>query len=56
MSLAAALSGKNITIIDPVSMSGQKINGNRLKEYQIEFKDLRKLSRQPGETVFNLHK
>lgn len=53
VSLAAALSGKNITIINPVTMSGEKIDGNRLKEYQAEFKDLRKISKQPGETVFN---
>lgn len=53
VSLAAALSGKDITIINPVTMSGQKITGNRLKEYETEFETLRKISRQPGATTFN---
>jgi hypothetical protein len=52
VSLAASLSGKNIVFIDPVSISGQKITGSRLKEYQGEFKKLRLNYRQPGNTVF----
>jgi hypothetical protein len=52
VSLAAALSGKNIVFIDPVTTSGQKITGNRLKEYQREFEKLRLSYRQPGNTVF----
>ena len=34
VSLVAALSGKNVTFINPVSMSGQKIGDDKLKEYQ----------------------
>jgi hypothetical protein len=52
VSLAAALSGKDITLIDPVTMSGQKITGNRLKECQAEFDALRRLAGQPGQTLF----
>ena len=52
VSLAAALSGKNILFIDPVTISGQKIAGNRLKEYQKEFDKLRLNYRRPGNTVF----
>ena len=53
VSLAAALSGKNITFINPVTMSGQKISGTRLKEFQTEFEKLRASYKQPGNTVFN---
>ncbi len=53
VSLAAALSGKNIRIINPVTMSGVTISGNSLKEYRTEFAKLRTLSGQKGETVFN---
>ena len=52
VSLAASLSGKNIVFIDPVTISGQKIAGNRLKEYQREFEKLRLNYMQPGNTVF----
>jgi hypothetical protein len=52
VSLAAALSGKNMVFIDPVTISGQKITGNRLKEYQREFEKLRLNYRQPGNTEF----
>jgi hypothetical protein len=53
VSLAAALSGKNLTFINPVTMSGQKISGTRLKEFQTEFEKLRVNYKQPGNTVFN---
>lgn len=53
VSLAAALTGKKITIIDPVTMSGGKITGSSLQAYKKEFETVRKISRQPGETVFN---
>ena len=53
ISLAAALSGKNITFINPLTMSGQKISEEKLKEYQTEFKKLRVSYKQPGTTVFN---
>jgi dienelactone hydrolase len=52
ISLAAALSGGNIEFINPVTMSGQKINEIRLKEYNSEFSEIRKICRQPGITVF----
>jgi len=50
VSLAAALSGKDVTFINPVSMSGQKIKGTRLKEFQTEFDKIREICRQPGKT------
>ncbi len=53
VSLAAALSGKNIRIINPVTMSGVKITGSSLKEYQAEFARLRTRSGQLGATIFN---
>jgi hypothetical protein len=53
VSLAAALSGKNITFINPVTMSGQKVSVTRLKEYKTEFEKLRSSYKQPGNTVFN---
>ena len=52
VSLAAALSGKNILFIDPVTISGRKIAGNRLKDCQREFEQLRLNYRQPGTIVF----
>jgi hypothetical protein len=52
VSLVAALSGKNIKIINPVSMSGTKIGGSRLEEYQAEFAKLRTLARQKGKAIF----
>lgn len=53
VSLAAGLSGKNIRFISPVTMSGVKISGNGLKEYQAEFARLRTLTGREGETKFN---
>lgn len=53
VSLAAALSGKNITFINPLTMSGQKISGTRLKEFQNEYDKIRVICSQPGKTVFN---
>ena len=47
----AALSGKNITFINPLTMSGQKIREEKLKEYQTEFNKLRVSYNQPGTTV-----
>jgi hypothetical protein len=52
VSLAAAISGIDITIINPVTMSGQKIGEDKLKEYQSEFERIRKICGQPGTTVF----
>ncbi|MEJ7766998.1 MAG: prolyl oligopeptidase family serine peptidase [Chitinophagaceae bacterium] len=53
VSLAAALSGRPVTIINPVTMSGRKLTGSQLKDYQTEFQQLRRLTKQAGETVFN---
>jgi len=50
VSLAAAFSGKDVTFINPVTMSGQKISGTRLKEFQTEFDKIRVICRQPGKT------
>jgi hypothetical protein len=53
VSLAAALSGKNITFINPVTMSGNAIGADRLKEFQTEYDNVRKMCRQKGKTSFN---
>lgn len=53
VSLAAALSGKNINFIKPVTMSGNPIIGDMLKDTEAEFEKLRKLCHQSGKTVFN---
>ena len=52
VSLAAALSGKNITFINPVTMSGQKISEVSLKEFQTEYDKIRIICNQPGKTLF----
>ncbi|MGV3687111.1 MAG: dienelactone hydrolase family protein [Daejeonella sp.] len=52
VSLAAALGGKPVRILSPVTMSGEKIGGIKLQEYAAEFARIRKLSKQPGETSF----
>ncbi|MDO8993692.1 MAG: hypothetical protein Q7U83_11535, partial [Daejeonella sp.] len=53
VSLAAGLSGKQIRIVNPVSMSGQKISGSNLNEYRMEFAKMRAKLKKQGETVFN---
>jgi len=53
VSLAAALSGKRITILNPVTMSGQKLSGNSLNAYKAEFAKMRTSLKKQGETVFN---
>jgi len=53
VSLAAALSGKNITFINPVTMSGQKITEDKLKALKKEFDRMRIITRQGGKTLFN---
>jgi len=53
ISLVAALSGKSITFINPVTMSGQKLNESKLKEYESEFEQIRSICKQPGKTQFN---
>jgi hypothetical protein len=51
VSLAAGLSGKVVTIIDPVTMSGRPIESEKLKDFQTEFDSVRKKCGQPGKTV-----
>lgn len=52
VSLATALTGKNVSFINPVTMSGQQISGDKLKAYQAEFANIRAISKQPGHTDF----
>jgi len=52
VSLAAAISAINITMINPVTMSGKKLGGSKLKEYQSEFERLRNICNQSGTTIF----
>jgi hypothetical protein len=52
VSLAAALSGKDVTFVNPVSMSGQKLSQDKLKSFQTEFDTIRNICRKPGKTVF----
>ncbi len=52
ISLAAALSGKNVQFINPVSMSGNPITGEKLTAAETEFEKIRTLCHQPGNTVF----
>ena len=53
VSLAAALSGKKVTFINPVTMSGQPLKADKLKEFKTEFDKLRVACKQPGSAVFN---
>jgi hypothetical protein len=52
ISLAAALTGKNIKFIDPVTMSGRPVRKERLEAFRAEFETVRKRCRLPGEIVF----
>jgi hypothetical protein len=51
ISLASALTGKNVTFINPVTMSGQTISGDRLKDAQTEFDKIKTICRLPGKTL-----
>ena len=53
ISLATALSGKNVQFIEPVSMSGNAIGGDKLKAAESEFKKIRTLCHEQGITTFN---
>ncbi len=52
ISLAAALSCKNILIINPVTMSGNAVKGEKLTAVKAEFENMRILCHQAGKTVF----
>lgn len=51
VSLAAALTGREVELIAPVDMSGNPINGLPLKFYRDEFQELRKRCRQRGQLI-----
>jgi len=48
ISLAAALGGKDITFINPVTMSGNEMSEGEMKSFRTEFEQIRKLSSQAG--------
>jgi len=52
VSLATALTGKNVSFINPVTMSGMQISTDKLKEFQAEFAKIRVISKQSGLTDF----
>jgi hypothetical protein len=52
VSLAAALSGKSVLFINPVSISGNVIDGEKLSAVEAEFEKVRRLCNQKGNTVF----
>ncbi|MEO5998014.1 MAG: acetylxylan esterase [Chitinophagaceae bacterium] len=52
VSLVAALSGKNITFINPVTMSGGKLSADKLEDYKKEFEQMRKITGEGGEIFF----
>jgi hypothetical protein len=51
VSLAASLTGKNVRFIKPLTMSGEKLSEDQLKQYQAEFDRLRKICKQSGRTT-----
>ena len=52
VSLAAALSSANVLFINPVSMSGNTISGDKLNSAQSEFEKIRISCHQSGKTIF----
>jgi hypothetical protein len=52
VSLAAALTGRNVKFINPVTISGHKLAGSRLNEIKKEYENVRKISGQSGKTLF----
>ncbi|MCK9413763.1 MAG: acetylxylan esterase [Prolixibacteraceae bacterium] len=52
VSLAAALSGKNIRFVDPVTMSGNPISDSKLPAVKAEFEKVSALCHQNGKTTF----
>lgn len=53
LSLAAAMSGKDIRFIHPLTMSGSSIPNENLAEYRTEYDKVRKKCGQAGKTIFN---
>lgn len=52
VSLAAALSGKNIIFVNPLTMSGRALDGDALTAYRAEYAKLRLACKAQGKTVF----
>ena len=52
VSLATALSAKDVTFINPVTMSGRELSESKLTEYKKEFDDIKKMCKQSGKVVF----
>lgn len=52
ISLASALIGSNVTFINPVTMSGSKISGQKLQAYKTEFDQMKRITKQAGKTSF----
>lgn len=52
VSLAAAMTGTNVTFVNPVTMSGNTIRGENLQAYTTEFEKIRTACGKPGKTVF----
>jgi hypothetical protein len=53
VSLAAALSSKNVLFIKPVSISGNAVSVENLPKVEDEFEKIRTLCHMSGKTVFN---
>ena len=52
VSLAAALSGRDIIFVHPLTMSGNAITNSELGDFQKEFETVRRRSGQQGKTIF----
>lgn len=52
VSLAAGLSGIDVTFFQPVTSSGRPISGNVLKKTKVEFEKMRRALGKPGQTEF----
>jgi hypothetical protein len=52
VSLAAALTGKNVTFVDPLTMSGNKLGEEQLRIYKDEYARVRQLTGTEGRTEF----
>lgn len=52
ISLAAAMTEANISFIDPVTMSGRKLNPNELSNCRIEFENERLVTKKQGSILF----
>jgi hypothetical protein len=52
VSLAAGLSGQNVTFLDPVTMSGAAVSSGDLNAFRGEFEKAKRLLNQPGNIYF----